>query len=1795
MPEHAIKVLAEFINDEPSTLPPEATRALPSSPQEALKFLDDKWYSPLTRGGRWMDLIGDYAGKEPFVIDGDSLIQFVLDQPLLALGRPDDPSFQLVHALYALETLVEKFLKRDAVFDIVFWQTLQHSTLQTGSSAYVFASRYLARALLKRQLNKLPVDVYAFNDLEDPEWLAYYKRVKPMFVMLDDGGLLQQDKRPLAAERLLTRRKFIFGLLNGGVAISLLPGAQFRDSKILAFIYTSNYDPLAARRYPDALWGIAKASGAALTAKYTTYLSDVAKVSRGSTDSRNWLAGIVGAYRSSYQTLPALHPELLYAFVAHYLLLQEIGVDGRAQRLPVLPDALGHPILNEFLPRIFIIMGSASESSDVDLDGRVFASLLHFLVRTHPSSFAEIIGVEVAEKVNQIWEECGMAPINVASLLKHCASVPLVPESPTPPEDLQYALLPFTNPVLDEELADVRVSVADDSDSDGEDPHYLSFGRGVPFVDTQHWHDTRKTILPKWLGGQNPQKVAAWLHQRRMKFAQIDMKNVHRLASTLTGAQGAILQPTAIPSAKASKAQAAPSREASSKTKGKKGAPKKMTAAEKIIEENKRRKEEKIDAENLNWWQGHLADLSKLSVDAQKEYMVNLCRSNRTSQGWLSIETRLYRLHLEITQWMQQPDPKEGKVHDAYSVAVFRMVVELYRNPGLWPKAIAILDSVMVSLGLEDYIPALTTAADCHSSDRSLSFSFIKLIKSKTKSLVHKSMRVREHPVMWQLRLFGEYMDRSMDSAPDRRVSFEPDAWQRKVLDCIDENHSLLVVAPTSAGKTFISYYAMEKVLRNSDDGILVFVAPTKALVNQVAADVYARFRKDLSDRACWAVHTRDYRIHDPQKCQILVTVPEILATMLLSPAQARNWTPRIQRIILDEIHSIGQQEGGAVWEQILLLAPCPIIGLSATIGEPEVFNAWLEQVQRTHSFKHTFVHHATRYSHLRKFAYQISSSAGQEEFQGLAKYNASDRLSFLHPASLLAFGARSLPSDFSLEARDTLSLYRTLERHRDAIPDVDIDSLDPVKYLPSSRLLRQNDVLQYEAALKKTLSELMASFDVNDSHAPLLRIARDLEDPEFTRLRTVSPAILHAQPSRLAFFNNFIYLVSDLHVAGDLPAIAFNFDRHDCELLAQVLVQNLQQAESQWRRVSPEWQKKLKQFEVWIATEKQRQRTVGRMSKNKQRTEAGVDETPSQVSWESSFDPTDPSPQFSFAGNNRAYSFNELKEDLDDMVRSRTHIPEWAVQALRRGIAVHHAGMNKRYRNLVESLFRLGFVRIMIATGTLALGINAPARTSIFCGDSPFLTALMYRQCAGRAGRRGYDLLGKVVFYGIPLDRIQRLVLSKLPSLGGHFPLTSTLCLRILNLLTGSGHAEVAVKSVRALLRLPQITVKSDSGHQQVLHHVRFSIDYLRRSGLLEEDGTPMNLYSAAAHLYHTEPSNFALVVLLRAGVFHRICHDMPSVAAKREIILILCHLFQRRYLPRTFASEQYFKEITTKYPSVVKLPPLPEHARAVLVDHDQEILRVFKSYAMTYAEQHAQELSQEQCLPLSKQQFAVSDDLKSAFVRSLRETRIRSIVRSPFVCNSGHGDDFRTVPELTATASRGLHLNADAIPSMSDFTRLPREGYEYALNAHIYDFYVHGQDETLVRANKIRRGDLWYILEDFNMTLAIVKGTLGQLLTAAASGGLGAMDDMLNEELGGVDPAEANTDEAIETSWLSKDPKVDDEDSNDEEDVAQITDSLGTPVQKPKDVSELDWKVYEMINAAHAEFNEKFKAMWA
>jgi superfamily II RNA helicase len=89
----------------------------------------------------------------------------------------------------------------------------------------------------------------------------------------------------------------------------------------------------------------------------------------------------------------------------------------------------------------------------------------------------------------------------------------------------------------------------------------------------------------------------------------------------------------------------------------------------------------------------------------------------------------------------------------------------------------------------------------------------------------------------------------------------------------------------------------------------------------------------------------------------------------------------------------------------------------------------------------------------------------------------------------------------------------------------------------------------------------------------------------------------------------------------------------------------------------------------------------------------------------------------------------------------------------VRHGIGVHHAGMLPKYRRLVETLAQAGLLKVICGTDTLGVGINVPIRTVLFTSLSKYdgsttrlLQAREFHQIAGRAGRAGFDIAGRVV-----------------------------------------------------------------------------------------------------------------------------------------------------------------------------------------------------------------------------------------------------------------------------------------------------------------------------------------------------------------------------------------------------------------------------------------------------------------
>jgi superfamily II RNA helicase len=92
----------------------------------------------------------------------------------------------------------------------------------------------------------------------------------------------------------------------------------------------------------------------------------------------------------------------------------------------------------------------------------------------------------------------------------------------------------------------------------------------------------------------------------------------------------------------------------------------------------------------------------------------------------------------------------------------------------------------------------------------------------------------------------------------------------------------------------------------------------------------------------------------------------------------------------------------------------------------------------------------------------------------------------------------------------------------------------------------------------------------------------------------------------------------------------------------------------------------------------------------------------------------------------------------------------------LERGIAFHHSGLVPVLKEIVEILFSRGFVKLLFATETFAVGINMPTKTVVFTGYRKYdevsdgmrmLNTDEYIQMAGRAGRRGKDDKGLVLY----------------------------------------------------------------------------------------------------------------------------------------------------------------------------------------------------------------------------------------------------------------------------------------------------------------------------------------------------------------------------------------------------------------------------------------------------------------
>ena len=479
--------------------------------------------------------------------------------------------------------------------------------------------------------------------------------------------------------------------------------------------------------------------------------------------------------------------------------------------------------------------------------------------------------------------------------------------------------------------------------------------------------------------------------------------------------------------------------------------------------------------------------------------------------------------------------------------------------------------------------------------------------------------------------------------------------------------------------------------------------------------------------------------------------------------------------------------------------------------------------------------------------------------------------------------------------------------------------------------------------------------------------------------------------------------------------------------------------------------------------------------------------------------------------------------------------------------------------------------------------------------------------------------MLGNVVFHGITMSKIHRLISSRLPDINGHFPITTTLVLRLFMLLDESKHSAFAVRSINALLSQPRLYLGGEESKMTVLHHLRFSVEYLRRQYLLDSSGKPLNLAGAVSHLYFTESSSFAFHALLKDGYFHRLCANIDTNrdAVLQELILTLSHLFGRQYCRQ--ADQEFLAQMRKRSSSVVFLPPMPDNAAIVLRKHNQSTLDIYRAYVRTFVDEHLPE--PDEALPLTQSKTG-GKKASSSPVNVQR--RAPTTVRSPFVALSGHGDEFDSIHDLCATARSGVFLEEAVIP----YVGLYPEESELPLNAYIYDYFNNADVKALATANRIRRGDVWFVLNDFSMVLATIVTSLSNFMNVNTASDLDFTDvrgegeeaeDAQEDKLipdadSGYETAstasgparpgvQAGTDLPIQVKKKKKVADSWDADADEEDlelEIAAQKEKRDAEIQKMQEKP--DWEegtgllnVFKSFKALKEEFDTKFRAMWA
>ena len=582
------------------------------------------------------------------------------------------------------------------------------------------------------------------------------------------------------------------------------------------------------------------------------------------------------------------------------------------------------------------------------------------------------------------------------------------------------------------------------------------------------------------------------------------------------------------------------------------------------------------------------------------------------------------------------------------------------------------------------------------------------------------------------------------------------DGWQKNVIKFVNNKASVLVRAPTSAGKTWIAMSA----------GIIhkriIYICPAKPVVYQVGSHfVYMGYKVHyLVDDLC--MNSFD------AKTNIFIGTPKCVEDNLYKIGGHFDYA------VFDEIHNLNKSDDGDTYENLIKLLNCNFLALSATIGNIEYLKNIFENINPTKKIH--YIEYNKRFINHQRWIYSNNS------------------LHKLHP--LCSTESKDLNDNFiknslSFTPNDCAILWEWFVEN---IDDDLIEGLSPDEYFKEDRLLTLNDCLDYERMLKKFI------VDMKD------------KSEKIELLDNFKPIVQNKKA------NNVVEFLRACKDEDMLPMIIFNTNIESCKSIFYDIYNNLHSTELE--HYPHHYDILEKKGDLYGKYLELRETFKSKIKISKSSTDARNDITEKMERYDKKalekyiedinyyfgqcknmIDKSDvlnkkiqlqnlekelikfnKSPDFHNIDifkkhDDFCFTMKEpmsgdtikiIRREIMKTLKIKIPYEHPIFQMLKRGVGLYIKSMPDEYKWILQKLMSKRDIGIVISDKTLCLGIDLPIRSSVlmeYNGSNDF-TNEDYLQMAGRAGRRGMDDRGNVIFYG----DIDYLTLMKgvLPNLEG-------------------------------------------------------------------------------------------------------------------------------------------------------------------------------------------------------------------------------------------------------------------------------------------------------------------------------------------------------------------------------------------------------------------------------------------